>query len=249
MKILKAALIIIGVSSSPALAAELKVLTPRALWTVLNETGAEFERSAQIKLAVESGIAPTLARRIQDGEYFDVFIGPTPLVNSLLQTGKLRNDSRVPLARSGVGMSVRAGAPKPDIDSVEAFKRTLLNAKSIAYLKTGASGVYLAGLMERLGLASAIEPKLVRPETDIVSEMVAKGEVEIGLVVITQILTTPGIDLVGPIPEEVQHYVQWDGAVSAGSSVPEQGAALLSFLKQPRSTAVMKRQGMEASGN
>jgi molybdate transport system substrate-binding protein len=142
-------------------------------------------------------------------------------------------------------MSVRAGAPKPDISTVEAFKRTLLGAKSIGYLKTGASGVYLAQLFERMGITQAIAGKVVRPDTDIVSEMVAKGEVELGLVVTTQILTTPGVELVGPIPSELQSYVEWDGIITVSSKSREATKALTDFLRTPKAAEVMKRQGME----
>jgi molybdate transport system substrate-binding protein len=140
----------------------------------------------------------------------------------------------------------RAGAPKPDISSVDAFKRALLNAKSIGYLKQeGTSGAYLHGLFERLGIADAIRPKVVRPETDIVSELVAKGEIELGMVVITQIVTTLGVDLVGPIPHEVQSYVRWSGAVSTNSAAPQVAKALIEFLTSPIAVPVLKAQGME----
>jgi len=139
---------------------------------------------------------------------------------------------------------VRAGAPKPDISSVEAFKRALLEAKSIAYLRVG-SGIYLAGLLERLGIAEAIKSKVTRPESDIVSELVAKGKVELGMVVITQILTTPGVDLVGPLPPEIQSYVVFTSGVSANSKVPDAAKQLIKFLTGPTAIPVIRAQGME----
>src|SRR5439155_808260 len=117
------------------------------------------------------------------------------------------------------------------ITSVEAFTQALLNAKSIVYLKQeGTSGAYLHGLFDRLGIADAIKSKAVRPETDIVSELVAKGEIELGMVVITQIMTTLGVDLVGPIPREVQSYVRWSGGVSTNSAAPQVAKELIRFL-------------------
>jgi molybdate transport system substrate-binding protein len=182
-------------------AAELKIMTPRSMWTVLKEIGPQFERSAGYKLNVVTDIAATLADRIIDGENFDIFIGPPAQMNRVVHAKKVIPDTRTPIAHSGIGVEVRAGAPKPDISSVDAFKRALLNAKSIGYLnQEGTSGAYLHGLFEQLGIADAIRAKVVRPETDIVSELVAKGEIELGMVVITQIRTTPGVDLVGPIP-------------------------------------------------
>ena len=141
-------------------------------------------------------------------------------------------------------MEGRDGAPKPDISSVDAFKQALLDAKSIGYLRAG-SGAYLAGLLERLGIADAIKAKVTRPETDTVSEMVAKGELELGMVVITQILTTPGVDFVGPLPTELQHYVEFVAGVSASSKVRPAAMELLRFLKGPIAIPIIRAQGME----
>jgi molybdate transport system substrate-binding protein len=226
-------------------AAEIKIFTPRALWTVLNEIGPQFERSSGHKLTVTTGIAETLARRIDGGEAVDVFIGPPAQMDRLVQAGKIVAATRTGVARSGIGVEARAGAPKPDVSSVEAFKRALLGAKSIGYLKEGASGIYLAGLLDRLGIAEAIKAKVVRPETDIVSELVAKGDIELGMVVMTQILTTPGVELVGPLPADVQFYVRWSGGVSANSAAPEAAKELIRLLTGPTALPVLKAQGME----
>src|SRR5215218_7064949 len=156
-------------------AAELKVLTPRSMSTVLSEIGSQFEATSGYKLTVVTDIAAPLADRIIQGEAFDVFIGPPAQMNRVLQNNKVLADSRTPIAHSGIGVEVRAGAPKPDISTVEAFKSALLNAKSIGYLKQdGTSGAYLHGQFERLGILEAIKSKVLRPETDIVSELVAK---------------------------------------------------------------------------
>ena len=139
---------------------------------------------------------------------------------------------------------MRAGAPKPDISSVQAFKRALLDAKSIVYLKVG-SGVNVARTLERLGIAEAVKPKETRPESDIVSEMVAKGEVELGLIVITQIVTTAGVELVGPFPPEVQSYTVFAAGISADSKEPAAARELIKFLTGPIAAAVIRAQGME----
>jgi len=229
-----------------AAAAELRILIPRSIWTVLNEIGPQFEHASGCKLNVVTDLAATLAQRVNDGESFDVFISPPPQINQLIQNGKIIANTRTAIARSGIGVEVRAGESKPDIGSVDAFKRTLLNAKSIGYLKQeGTSGIYLAGLFDRLGIAEAIKSKVIRPETDIVSELVAKGEIELGMVVTTQILTTPGVELAGPIPRELQFYVAWSGGVSANSTVPNVAKALIKFLTGPIALPVLKAQGME----
>lgn len=227
-------------------AAELKIMTPRSMWTVLKEVGPQFERTSGYKLNVVTDIAATLADRIIDGESFDIFVGPPAQMNRVVRAKKVIPDTRTPIARSGIGVEVRAGAPRPDISSVDAFKRALLNAKSIGYLKQeGTSGAYLHGLFERLGIADAIRSKVFRPETDIVSELVAKGEIELGMVVITQIMTTPGVDLVGPIPPEVQSHVQWSGAVGTNSTVQQAAKEMIKFLTGPVAVPVLKAQGME----
>jgi molybdate transport system substrate-binding protein len=159
----------------------------------------------------------------------------------LFKEGKVIADSRTRLVRSGTGVEVRAGAPKPDIGSVEAFKRALLNAKSIGYLRI--AGV--PQLMERLGLADTLKSKTTIPDTDTVSELVAKGELELGVVVITQILSTPGVELVGPLPADIQLYIDFVAGVSANSKEPDAARALIKFLTGPTANPVIKSQGME----
>ena len=211
---------------------DIKIWTARAIATVLAEIGHEFERETGHTLTISSDLPPAFLRRANAGESFDVLISGSPLVDEWIRDGRIIAETRTDIARSGIGVEVRAGAPKPDISSVDAFKRALVNAKSIAYLRIG-SGIYLAGLLERLGLAEAIKSKVTRPESDIVSELVAKGEVELGMTVITQILTTPGVDLVGPLPPEVQSYVTFAAGVSSHSSVPDAARRLIKFLGAP----------------
>ncbi len=225
-------------------AAEIKVWTARALATVLYEIGAQFENSTGNKLTIREGLRDEFIRNIETGVAFDVLILPPPAIDALIKQGKIVPDTRRNLARSGIGVEVRAGAPKPDITTVEAFKRALLGAKSIAYLRVG-GGEYLAGMVERLGIAEALKPKTIRPPTDIVSELVAKGEVDLGMVVITQIMTTPGVELVGPVPPELQFYLVLTAGVSANSKAPDAARALIKFLTEPTAIRVIKSQGME----
>lgn len=222
-------------------AAEVKVFTARAIATVLDKIGPEFERTTGHRLNVVSGFGPVFLKQINAGEPFDVFVSTPASMETLFKEGKLIPDSRTNLVRSGTGVEVRAGAPKPDIGSVEAFKRALLNAKSIGYLRVGG----VPQLVERLGIADAIKSKVTIPDTDIVSELVAKGELELGIVVITQILTTPGVELVGPLPPEIQFYVEFAAGVSANSKAPDAARALIKFLTAPTAIPVIRSQGME----
>lgn len=225
-------------------AAEIEVWTARALATVLAEIGPEFERVTGHKLHISSDLPPAFSRRAAAGEPFDVFISGSSPVDEWIKDGKVIAETRTDIARSGIGVEVRAGAHKPDISSVEKFKHALLDAKSIAYLRVG-SGIYVDVLLKRLGIAEAIKAKVTRPESDIVSELVAKGEVELGLVVITQILTTPGVDLVGPLPAEIQSYVMFTAGVSTNSKTPDASKQLIKFLSGPTAIPVIKAQGME----
>jgi len=137
-------------------AAEIKVFVTRAIMTVLEKTGPEFERATGHKLNLTTDIAIRMVRRIQAGEPFDFLVASPGQIDALVKEGKIAAETRTNLVRSGIGVQVRAGAPKPDVSTVEAFKRALLNAKSVGYLREGQSGVYLATLLERLGVADAI---------------------------------------------------------------------------------------------
>ena len=234
-------LAIILTHGSVANGAELKVFTSRAIATVLDKVGPEFERTSGHKLNVISGFSPNFVKQINAGEAFDIVVSPPRTIDGLIKDGKLIADTRTNLVRSGLGVGVRSGAPKPDITSVEAFKRALLNAKSIGYLPTGA----VQQLVDRLGIADAIKSKVTIPASDIVSELVAKGELELGVVVITQILTTPGVELVGPLPPEIQSYAVFTAGVSANSKAPGAATELIKFLTSPTAIPVIKSQGME----
>jgi molybdate transport system substrate-binding protein len=228
-------------------AAEIKIFTTRAIATVLDKVSPEFERTTGHRLHITTDIAIRLVQRIQAGESFDFLVASPGQIDELIKSGKIIPNTRTDLTRSGIGVEVRAGAPKPDISSVEAFKRTLLGAKSIAYLKEGQSGVYLASMLERLGIAETINSKVTRPEADLVSELVAKGDVELGMVVMTQIMTTPGVELVGPLPPEIQSYITFSAGVSAASREPEASRELIRFLRGPVALPVIKAQGMESA--
>jgi molybdate transport system substrate-binding protein len=227
-----------------AQAADLRIFTSRAVATVLYKVGPTFEASSGRKLNIIVDLTPTLVKRVRAGEQVDLIVALPSLIDNLITEGHAIADTRTNLVRSGLGLEIRAGAIKPDIGSVGAFKRTLLEIKSIGYLKTPA-GVYLDQQFARLGIADAIKPKAVRPDTDIVSKMVAKGDIEAGIVVITQILTTAGVQLVRALPDELQYYVAFVGAVSRTSNASGPARDLLRFLAGPQVIPIIKSQGME----
>jgi molybdate transport system substrate-binding protein len=223
---------------------EITVWTARAIATVLAEIGSEFERTSGHRLIVTSDLPPAFLRRANAGQSFDLLISGSATIDEWIKDGRIAAATRTPISRSGIGVEVKTGARKPDIRTVEAFKRALIDARSIAYLRVG-SGIYLADLFERLKMADEIAPKVTRPESDVVSELVANGEIELGMTVITQILTTPGVELVGPLPPEIQSYITFVAGVSAQSKAPDAARKLIAFLTSPRAIAIIKSQGME----
>ena len=229
------------VSQTAANAADLKIFASRAIATVLEKVGPEFEKTSGHKLHVLMGLSTEFVGRINANEPFDVIAVPPPVLDRLIKSGKVAADSKTLLLRSANGVLVRAGAPKPDVSTVEALKRALLQAKSITYLPV--PGV--PQLIERLGLKDAIASKVTMPKGDTSAELVAKGEVELAIIAITQAYTVPGVALAGPLPPEIQFYTTFGGAVSASSQAPEAAQALLKFLKSPTAIAVIKEQGME----
>jgi molybdate transport system substrate-binding protein len=229
-------------------AAEIKVFALQSPQIVINEVGADFERSTGHKITQllrRTDMPPEATRRIDAGETFDVAFVLPPMMDQLIKEGKIVAATRTHFLRIGIGVAVRAGASKPDILSVEAFKRALLNAKSIAYLEGGTSGPYLASLVERLGIAAELLPKTKRPETDIVGDLVARGEAEIGVTAISTLMATRGVEVVGPLPPEIQSYVLFEAGISANSIEPDAGRDLIKFLTGPAAVRVMKSNGME----
>lgn len=229
-------------------AGDLKVFTTRAIATVLQKMRGDVERTIGRKLSVTTDVAIRLVRRVKAGEAFDVLVAAPGQLDELIADGFIIRDTRTDIAHSGIGVAVRRGAPKPDVRSLEAFTRALLAARSIAYLKEGQSGLYIADVLDRLGIADQIKPKLTLPDTDIVSQLVSLGEVELGIVVITQILTTDGVSLAGPLPPEIQSYITFAGGVGVNSQAPDAAKELMRMLQAPAAIDVMRSQGMEPGG-
>jgi len=236
-----AMLLAFGVSAK---AAEIRLLSSNALKSALEELAPQFEKATGHKLVFVWGAAVPLRAQIEKGEVFDSTILNTPGIDALITQGKLDKTTRTPLARSGVGVAVRKGAPKPDISTTEAFKTALRNAKSIAYVEQGATGIYLKELFVRIGIADEIKSKVKLAPTA-AAEFVARGEAEIGMTQISEILPFAGADLVGPLPADIQLYTSFAGANSVAAKQSEAGKALLKFLITPDTAKVMKAKGLD----
>lgn len=238
-----AAMVVFGV---PASAAEINLMSSNALKSVLEELAPQFEKATAHKLVFDWGAAARLKTRIEKGEFFDSAILTVAAIDDLVKQGKLDGATRTPLARSGIGVAVRKGAPKPDISTTEAFKRTLLAAKSIGYVEQGATGIYLKELFVRLGIAEEIKPKIKFATA--AAEIVAKGQAEIGMTQISEILPFAGAELAGPLPPDIQLHTNFAGATGMGARQPDAAMALLKFLVTPEVARVMKAKGLEPAG-
>ena len=231
-----------------AYAAEIKVLSAGAMRGVVDALLPEFEKTTGHKVTVDNATAGVLAKRIEDGEAFDVAIITATVVDGLLAKGKLAAGSRFDLARVGMGVAVKAGAPLPDIKTVDAFKRTLLEAKSVAYINPkagGTTGVFFERLIEKLGIADQVHAKAKLKDGGYVADLVASGDAEIGVHVISEIVPVKGAVLVGPLPAEIQTTTTYVGASSTGTSNAEAAKALIQFIAGPASVPVLKAKGME----
>ena len=242
---LAAGLALLLAPMSAANSAELKIFGSRVTKMVLGDLGPGFEQATGNRLTVVTDVAAVMKRRIEQGEAFDLAILVNFQTDDLIKSGKLAADTRADVMKAGIGVAVKRGAPKPDIGTVDAFKRTLLDAKSITYLKEGASTIYLDRLFARLGIAEALRAKTVKPETETVSERVAQGEVELGIIVIPNILSVAGAELVGPLPRELQSYIVFTAAVSAQSAHQQAARDLIKLLRSPATAPVLAAKGME----
>jgi molybdate transport system substrate-binding protein len=234
----------IGVSGVQA--ADIKVLCSNGLREVMLALAPEFERVSGHKLNFSFGLAAAFKQKIEAGEPFDVAVLTPALLDDVVKQGKVAGDHRAIIARAGNGLAIRAGAARPDIGTVEAFKTTLINAKSIAYAKPGQSGIYFVGLIDRLGIADAIKTKSRAEANGVeVGAAVARGDAELGVLPISELLPMKGVELLGPFPAEVQGYVVMEAGVGAAAHDQAAAAALVKFLKSPEHFPVIKQKGME----
>jgi molybdate transport system substrate-binding protein len=227
-------------------AADIKVLCTNGVKAVVEDLIPKFEQSSGDKINIQFEPSTQLRKRVDAGEPFDLIIMTTTFIDDEIKAGKLAGDSRTFIARSGLGMSIRAGAKKPNISTVNGFKSALLNAESITYATQGASAAPFEVLVAKLGITSALRPKYnLRPTAAEVGDAVASGVVEIGIAPVSEILPVRGVDLVGPFPKEVQSYVEMTGAVSAGAKQRDEARKLLAFLIAPGNLPTYKMKGME----
>jgi molybdate transport system substrate-binding protein len=238
-------------TADAATAAQIKVLSGSAIETAMAVLIPQFEKSSGHKVISDfNGAIGAMADRIQKGEAADVAIVSGLQIEMLEKQGKVISGSRTDIARVGVGLFVRKGAAKPDISSVDAFKRTMLAAKSIGWNDPAAGApvsIYMIGVLERLGIADVMKPKTVafkqRSER---FEAVARGDVEIGFNQISEIIAAPGVDLVGSLPAPIQNYTLFAGGIVATSKEQNAAKALIRFISSPVVQEIWKSKGFDA---
>jgi molybdate transport system substrate-binding protein len=230
-----------------ASAATIKVLCSNGIRAAMEELTPQFERLTKHKVEITFGVSALLERQIEAGESFDLAVLTPPLIELLVKRGKIAPDSGTVLARTGEGIAVRAGAPRPEIGTTEALKRTLLNSKSITFAKEGASGLYFADLVQRLGLADALKSKFkITANGAEAGALVARGEAELGVLPVSEILAVPGVEVLGTFPAEIQDYVVMEAGVASGSAQNAAAKQFIQFLTAPAAAPVLKKKGMEA---
>ena len=223
------------------------ILCTNGVKSVMLELLPEFERARSTKIAVTWGSTNALLKDIKAGLGGDVAVLTAEAVDELIDQGKAVAGSRVDLARSRIGVAVRKGAKQPDIASPEALKRALIAASSVAHSKTGLSGLYFPTVLARLGIADAMQSKIVIPDPGTaVGEVVAKGDAEIGIQQISELLPVAGIEIVGPLPEPLQKITMFSGGVLRAAKEPSLAGALLKFVAA-ESPRLLKQKGLEAA--
>jgi len=235
----------IGLSVS-ASAADIRVLCSLGLKAVFEELAPQFERASGHKVMVTFGLASGFKDQIQKGAAFDVAILTPPMIDDLVESKKIAADSRGIIARTGLGMMIRAGAGKPDVRTTESFKRALLAAQNIAFAREGASGVAFVAMIEKLGMAETLKAKLRPTATgEEVNELVLSGGAQFGILPLSEILGVKGTELGGMFPAEVQSYITMAGGVNASAGQNSPGRELIRFFMAPAATPVIRAKGME----
>ena len=236
-----------ALSLQAAAAAELKVLTTPALSAVWEDLAPKFEASGH-KLTIVFAASGAIAKRVADGEVADVLVSTVGGIDSLIRDGKVIAGTGTPIASSGIGIAVLKGAPKPDISTPDALKKTLLAAKAVAYTDPtsgGASGIHFAKVLERLGIAGDINAKAKLGRGVPAGSFVVKGEADIAVQQVPELLAVQGIEIVGPLPVDLQSVTPFAAGVHVGAKDPDTARALIRFLQTPQAVAVIKAKGLD----
>jgi len=236
---------LLAVIMGQAQAADLRVLSGNGAKAAVRELCAQFAQATGNKVSVHFEVNAELKKKIEAGEPFDVAVLNPPVLDALIKDGKVVAATRADIGRAGLGVAVRSGAPKPDISTVDGFKRALLAVKAVAYPGKGASGMYFVSLLDRMGIAAEMKSKLKPMKAEDTVEVVARGEADMVVVVSTRITGVPGVERVGSIPEELQTKIGFAAGVASAAKEPEAGKALVRFLSAPAAAATLRANGVD----
>lgn len=225
---------------------EIRVVSSPPMRSVIHVLGPQFEKVNGLKLVAKIASVMHLKHQIDAGDRFDVAILTPELIGALVKDGKIVADARANIARSGLGVAVRAGRRRPEVGSTDTLKRALLAAKSVIYASGSAVTRHVEHMFERLGIVEDMKSRsMLQPAGGHIGKAIAEGVAELGLTHIPVILEATGAALAGPFPAELQFYVDLSAGVSAGSMEPERAKALIRFLLAPEATTVIKAKGLE----
>ena len=241
-----AAAAFVAVTGFAAAAAEIRVVSSVGMKAVIEEAKPLFERVSGHKLIVVFGTAVPLKRQLEEGEAFDLAILTPPLIADLAEHGRVVPLSVIDVAMAGLGLAIRKGAAKPDISTPDALKRALLDAKSIAHSKEGQSGAAAVRVMEKLGVAEEMKPRVLletRPGGSVMA--VNEGKAELGFALVSEIVPIPEVDYLGPVPESLQTYTIFTAGISVGSRVPDAAKTFVRFLLSEDVAPIRRAKGME----
>jgi len=226
-------------------AEEIKVISTQATQEAYLELVAQFEKASGHKVTTVFTGTLNVQKRLAEGEPYDLIIMAGPAIDEQIRLGKALAGSRVDFAQSGTGVAVRKGAPKPDISSPEALKKTLLAVKSIGY-STGPSGLYMLSVFEKMGVAEQVKGKLKQtPSGVFVGSLIANGDAEIGFQQISELVHFAGIDYVGPLPGELQRMTMFSAGIHSGAKQPDAARALVKSITAPSAASVIRKHGLE----
>jgi molybdate transport system substrate-binding protein len=236
------------VQTGGAMSAEIAIVSTTSLKATLDKLGPGFERASGHTLKVTYGTSAPLRRQIDAGAAFDLAILVPATLDALVKDGKIVADTRTDIARSAIGVAIKAGAAKPDVESAEGLKRTLQAAKSISYSGEGASGKHFTSLLDRMGIAAQIKPRLVPLPSGEAVAPVARGEVEMAVITLANIVGVSGVEIAGVLPRDMQHYTVYTAGVATAAKNANGARALLALIMAPETTPVIEAEGMERVG-
>ena len=225
--------------------ADLRIVAPNAVKEVVSDAAARYERASGNRTVFTWSGSEAIAKRVGDGEVFDVVLNTPQNLDTLAKAGKIVPGTRVDFAKSGIGVAVRAGQPRPDVSNEEALRKALLEAKSIG-LSSGPSGRYVAELFQRLGIANQVQSKIRQPPSGAqIAELLSRGEVELGFQQISELQHASGVEYLGPLPAGLQSYTIWSGGVHSTANDAAAGRTFLNTLVSSDSATAIRKAGMD----